>query len=315
MDGGHCRRLLCLLWSLLFNSLTNSILSSSFITVLSSRNDPAGEQPMTDPGELRLQLNIEKRVTAWHGAWIRGGTSISHQSKFSVLIKKKNKNLPVCVCESMCICVPGLPLFSPLVILLTLNHLINFNPFCELTRPSPWSRRLTHTFEMLITSVKEVQTPCTPDHLHTLILLAILTLITHTHNSTSSQCWRVWSIGNPWWRRPPPKKKVTGPEPDGRGGQIMINIHLEVQGAKWGDTKQPGPMIRCDVGCVISCCSNSYYLLGWQDQLRSLSEYFLSVDSVSRTILSVASVVVYCVLMAQCVIVRWIVIVAWRHYQ
>lgn len=74
-------------------------------------------------------------------------------------------------------------------------------------------------------------------------------------------------------------------------------------------------MIRCDVRCVISCCSNSYYLLRWQDQLRSLSEYFLSVHSVSRKILSVASVVGYCVLMDQCVIVRWVVIVAWRHYQ
>lgn len=28
------------------------------------------------------------------------------------------------------------------------------------------------------------------------------------------------------------KKNITGPEADGRGGQIMINIHLEVQGAK-----------------------------------------------------------------------------------
>ena len=100
---------------------------------------------MIDPREIKLQLNIKERVTARRSTWIRWGTYVSHQSEFRVLIK----NLPVYVCVCVCVCVCarvlGVPLFSPLVVLLTLNHLINFNTFCELIHPSLWSRRLTHT--------------------------------------------------------------------------------------------------------------------------------------------------------------------------
>lgn len=204
MDGSHCRSLLCLLWSLLFNSLTNSILSSSFITLLSSRNDPAGEQPMTDPGELKLQLNIEKRVTAWHSSWIRGGTSISHQSKFSVLIKKKNR--PVCVCERMCGYVHLRPR-APIV--QSIGHIAHFK--------SPHQLQSLLWVDTPITLVKETHAHVWNAHylgqggantLHTWSLTHphfvgnTHTYYTHTHNSASSQCWRVWSIGNPWWRRP-----------------------------------------------------------------------------------------------------------------
>lgn len=96
-------------------------------------------QPTTDPGEIKLRLNIKNRVTTWRIARIggRGHTfPINHSSVYSL-----NKYVSVCVR----ICVPGLQLLIPLALLLTLNDLINLNPFSQLTRPSPWSRRLAQS--------------------------------------------------------------------------------------------------------------------------------------------------------------------------
>lgn len=89
-------------------------------------------------------------------------TSISHQSNFSVLFKKKKS-----VC--MCVCVLRTPLFSPLGTLLGLNHLISFNA----PSVSWFAHRLpgqgdtrSCTFDSLITSVKETHAylrPPSPD--------------------------------------------------------------------------------------------------------------------------------------------------------
>lgn len=199
---------------------------SSF-SILSS---PAGEQPMIDPREIKLQLNIEKRVTAWRSTWIRDGACISHQSKFGVLIKSSL----VCECRArekgVCgwvfFCVLRAPLFSPLVILLTLNYLINVNTICELIHPSTCSRWRAHYFgqgepraftQSLIpphsaSSAVHIQKTCS--HIGTF--------------STSSQHWNVWSIGNPWWRWT--QKRSLDPSRT----QIMTNIHLDEQGANEG---------------------------------------------------------------------------------
>ena len=145
----------------------------------------------------------------------------------------------------------------------------------------------THTLDMLITSVEEMHTPSphrsTPDHLHTLTLLVIVFMpVEDTHFytfSTSSLCWSAWSIGNPDGDGPN-KGHWT---PARRQGRADNDKHPSWSaGGKWGNTKPPGSMIRCDVGCVISGCSNSYCHLRWQDQLCSVSKHFLSVHSVAQ---------------------------------
>lgn len=109
--------------ALVLNSLTNSIVSSS---VIIQHIDSSCCRATSDwPVQIKLQLNIKKRVTAWRSTWISGRTYVTHQSNFSVLIKKKS--LFVRWIESVCGCVLWGPLFSPLVISRVPNYLINFN--------------------------------------------------------------------------------------------------------------------------------------------------------------------------------------------
>lgn len=121
----------------------------------------------------------------------------------------------------------------------------------------------------------------------------------YTHSWVSCPCWSAWSITNPWWLLPL-KKGQTWARRQGRADNDK-HPSWSARGTKGGQ-ETAGPIIHCDVGSVISCCSSSSSTL----MERSEKErYFFSPKSLRGGNKSVF----------HSVLVWWTVITAWCHYQ
>lgn len=137
-------------------------------------------QPTTDPGEIKLRLNIKNRVTTWRIARIGGRGHIFPINHSSVYSLNKYVSVCVCVCADLCAQAPVAHCIGPIA-----HFKRPHQPQSFLSVDTPITlvkETRTIALRMLITSVKEVHA-----HAHTPCAL-------HTHQRpityTSPFCWR-----------------------------------------------------------------------------------------------------------------------------